>query len=111
MHYKEARLFIGSVAKIIVEKSNHKSQFWVPNYSLTDLALEYHSTNKQNPLTREDQVASDNVLPLFGVADLREVGVQYDEDDAGEKGQNSDTHSEAACAVIPVEHAFGVRQV
>lgn len=47
MHYKEARLFIGSVAKIIVEKSDHKSQFWVPNYSLTDLALEYHSTNKQ----------------------------------------------------------------
>lgn len=60
-------------------------------------------------LTWEDQIPYDNVFSLVGIADLREVAVQYEKDDAGQEGQDTNPHAVAAGAVILVEHAMGVR--
>lgn len=59
-------------------------------------------------LTWEDQISYNNVFSVFGIADVREVAVQYEKDDAGQEGQDSDPHSVAAGAVIVVEYAMGV---
>lgn len=57
--------------------------------------------------TREDQISYNNVFSLFGIADLWEVAVQYEKDDTGQEGQDSDPHSVAAGTVIAIEHAVG----
>lgn len=61
--------------------------------------------------TWEDQISYNNALSLFGIADLREVAVQYEKDDAGQEGQDPDPHSIAAGRVIVVEDAMGLRHL
>lgn len=59
-------------------------------------------------LTREDQISYNNAFSLLGIADLWEVGIQYEEHNTSQEGQDSDSNSIAAGAVIFVEHALSV---
>lgn len=57
-------------------------------------------------LTWEDQVSYNNVFSVFGIADLWEVGVDYEEDNTSQEGQDSDSDPVAAGAVVFIEHAL-----
>lgn len=57
-------------------------------------------------LTWEDQISYNYVFSLLGVADLWEEGVQYEEDNTSQEGQDTDSHPVAAGAVVFIKHAF-----
>jgi len=57
-------------------------------------------------LTWEHQISQDDVFSLIGIADFWKVGVQDEEHDTAQKGQNSNSHSVAAGLVVGVEHAL-----
>lgn len=59
-------------------------------------------------LTWENQISHNNKLSLLGIADPGEVGVQHDEEDTGQEGQDADSDSIAAGAVVLVENARGL---
>lgn len=62
---------------------------------------------QESPDHWKAQISCNNIFSFFGVAYLWEVGIQYEEDNTSQEGQDSDSHSVAAGAVIFIEHAFG----
>lgn len=59
-------------------------------------------------LTWKGQITYNNKLSFLGIADLREVCIQYDEDTTSQKGQYSYSDSIVAGTVVFIEHALGI---
>lgn len=78
--------------------------FW---YGSFFLALKLWSEKWNLTLTWEDQISHNNEFSLLGIADLWEVGVQHEEDDTSQEGQDSDPNPIAAGAVVFIEYALG----
>lgn len=59
-------------------------------------------------LTWEEQISYNYEFSLLGIADPWEVGIQYEEDNTSQEGQDSDSDAVAAGTVVVVKHAFDV---
>lgn len=66
------------------------------------------SRKKSQTLTREDQISQNNGFPLLGITNLREVGVQDEEDHTSQEGQDTYSNSKVAGSIIGIEHALEI---